>query len=486
MNASELLTQVPLTQIVGNADFEVSFLCFDSRICEKGSLYFALKGTTSDGHQFIDSAIEKGSVAVVCEFLPKEISSNVSYILVKDAYKTMGLMARNFFHDPSSKLKLIGVTGTNGKTSTATLLFDVFTQMGYRCVLLSTVENRIMQQVMPSYHTTPDSISTNQLLWQAVQEGAEYAFMEVSSHGIHQKRTFGLNFIIGAFTNITHDHLDYHSTFQDYLNTKKLFFDELKASAIAISNADDKNGAILLQNTKATKRYYALKSMADYKAKVMENDFDGMLLQFNSKEFWTQLTGKFNAYNLLLVFAIAKELGKNDTEIITAMSLLKRVKGRFETSKSQTGLFFVVDYAHTPDALENVLKSINELRSVNERLIVVFGCGGNRDASKRPIMGDIATSHAQLSIITSDNPRSEDPQAIIADIVKGIEAQNLSKYLVVPDRKEAIKTAIQLAKPKDIILIAGKGHENYQEIKGIKEPFDDQETMIELTKLLNK
>ena len=418
--------------------------------------------------------------------LPEQKEEGITYIKVENSSEVLGLLASNFYGNPSKDLILIGVTGTNGKTSVSTLLFDVFQKMGYLSALISTVEYRIGNEVFPSTHTTPDIVTLNKILSKAVEQGCQYAFMEVSSHGIHQGRIDGLNFRIAGFTNITHDHLDYHKTFLDYLNTKKRFFDELPQTAVAITNIDDKNGLVMLQNTKAKKKTYALKTLADYQGKLLEADFNGMLLNFNSKEFWTTLTGKFNVYNLLLVFAIARELGFEENEILTVISQLKRVNGRFETLKSEGGIVFVVDYAHTPDALENILDSINEIRTKNERLITVFGCGGDRDKEKRPEMGKVATRKSTLAIITSDNPRTEDPMQIIKEIEAGIEVENFSKYTTIPDRKEAIKMAIKFAEPKDIILVAGKGHETYQEINGVRHHFDDKEVILELTKLMGK
>ncbi|MDN3608049.1 UDP-N-acetylmuramoyl-L-alanyl-D-glutamate--2,6-diaminopimelate ligase [Kaistella yonginensis] len=486
MNLEEVLHRIPVLEIIGNKDREISELIFDSRKAVEHSLYVAIKGTISDGHDFINSSSEKGAIAIVCEHIPTEIKTEITYIKVQDAAKTLGHLASNFYGNPSSRLNLIGITGTNGKTSVTTLLFDIFKILGFKSALISTVEYRIGDEVIPSTHTTPDIIRVNQILAKAVAKGCEYAFMEVSSHGIHQHRTTGLQFKIAGFTNITHDHLDYHKTFDQYLKTKKRFFDELTSEAIAITNIDDKNGNVLLQNTKAKKKSYALKTMADFHGKITEIDFNGMLLNFNGKEFWTTLTGKFNASNLLLAYAIAIESGFHEDDILPAISQLKRVNGRFETLKSPGGIFFVVDYAHTPDALENVLDSINEIRTKNERLITIFGCGGDRDVAKRPEMGKIATRKSTLAIITSDNPRTENPSDIIKEIEAGVEPQNFSKYTSIPDRREAIKMAIKFAEPKDIVVVAGKGHETYQEINGMKNHFDDKETIIELTRLMSK
>ena len=486
MIITALVNRIPVVEIHGNENREVSELVIDSRKVTANSLYMAMRGTVVDGHSFITSAIEKGATTIVCEELPEVLDENVTYIKVKDSSKALGHLASNFYGNPSEQLKLIGVTGTNGKTSVSTLLFDVFTNLGYPSALLSTVEIRIGEEIIPATHTTPDVITINKILAEAVEKGCEYAFMEVSSHGIAQNRIEGLHFKVAGFTNLTHDHLDYHKTFEEYLKTKKRFFDQLEDTAIAITNVDDKNGNVMLQNTKAKKKSYALKTMADYHGKLLEVDFNGMLLNFNGKEFWTTLTGKFNVYNLLLVFGIAAELGFEQDEILQAISKLKRVSGRFETFKSDGGIFFIVDYAHTPDALENILDSINDIRTKNERLITVFGCGGDRDHSKRPEMGNIATKKSTLAIITSDNPRTEDPGQIIKEIEAGVEPQNFSKYTSIPDRKEAIKMAIKFAEPKDIVLVAGKGHETYQEINGVKHHFDDKETINELWRLMSK
>lgn len=486
MQLIELLKRIPVLEIQGNENREISQLVFDSRKVTESSLYIAVRGTVADGHSFIASSVEKGAKAIVCEEFPENLDERITYVKVKDSSKALGHLASNFYGNPSEKLKLIGVTGTNGKTSVSTLLFDVFKNLGYDSALLSTVEIRIADQIIPATHTTPDVITINKILAQAVEEGCEFAFMEVSSHGIAQNRIEGLHFKIAGFTNLTHDHLDYHKTFDEYLKTKKRFFDELDANAVAITNIDDKNGNVMLQNTKATKKSYALKTMADYHGRLLEVDFNGMLLNFNGKEFWTTLTGKFNVYNLLLVFGIASEIGFDSDEILQAISKLKRVSGRFETFKSDGGIIFIVDYAHTPDALENILNSINDIRTKNERLITVFGCGGDRDHAKRPEMGNIATKKSTLAIITSDNPRTEDPAAIIKEIEAGVEPQNFSKYTSIPDRKEAIKMAIKFAEPKDIVLVAGKGHETYQEINGVKHHFDDKETINELWKLMSK
>ena len=486
MQLEQILHRIPVLEIHGNTNRDISDVVFDSRKVVDGSMYVAISGTVADGHQFINSAIEKGAIAIVCEEFPENFLEEIVYIKVKNTAKSLGSLAANFYGNPSENLTLIGITGTNGKTSTSTLLFDLLDLLGKKSALISTVEYRIGTEIIPSTHTTPDIITLNQILRKAVDSGCEYAIMEVSSHGIHQYRTEGLSFKIAGFTNITHDHLDYHKTFIDYLNTKKKFFDELSEDAIAITNIDDKNGKVMVQNTKATVKTFAMKTLADYHGKMMEADFNGMLLHFNNQEFWSTLSGKFNVYNLLLTFGIAVELGFSEIDVLKSLSQLKRVAGRFELLKSEGGIFFVVDYAHTPDALENVLNSINEIRTKNERLICVFGCGGDRDTSKRAEMGKIASSKSTLAIITSDNPRTEDPLQIIKEIEAGVEPQNFSKYTTIPDRKEAIKMAIKFAEPKDIILVAGKGHETYQDINGVKHHFDDKETLLELASKMGK
>jgi len=486
MTLDQLILQVPYLEIVGKTDREIAALVSDSRQTGPSTLYVAVQGTLADGHDYINAAADKGAEAIVCEKLPGEINADVTYILVQDSARALGKLAANFYGNPSEKLSLIGITGTNGKTSVTTMLFDIFKNLGFKSALISTVEYRIADKILPSTHTTPDVITLNKLLSQAVDAGCEYAFMEVSSHGIHQRRTEGLNFKVAGFTNISHDHLDYHHTFSEYLKTKKQFFDNLSPDAVAITNLDDKNGSVMLQNTTAKKKSYALKTMADYHGKVIEADFNGMLMSFQGKEFWTTFSGKFNAYNLLLAYAVAVECGFDTEDVLKAISTLSRVKGRFETLKSDGGIFFVIDYAHTPDALDNILESINEIRTKNERLITVFGCGGDRDHEKRPEMGKIATRKSTLAIITSDNPRTEKPEDIIKEIESGVEPQNYSKYTSIPDRRDAIKMAIKFAEPKDIILIAGKGHENYQEINGERVHFDDKETVLELARMMSK
>ena len=486
MHLEELLTKITILEKAGPENPPVSEIVFDSRKVVENAIYVALKGTISDGHSFIDSSVEKGASVIICETLPENLNKKITYLKVENSSKTLGQLASNFYGNPSEKLNLIGITGTNGKTSVTTVLFDIFKILGFKSALISTVENRIGDETFPSTHTTPDVISLNKILAEAVEKKCEYCFMEVSSHGIDQNRTEGLHFKIAGFTNISHDHLDYHKTFDNYIKTKKRFFDELSSDSIAITNVDDKNGNVMLQNTRANKKTYALKTMADFHGKLLEADFNGMLLNFNGKEFWTTLSGKFNVYNLLLAFAVTTECGFHEDDILQAISKLQRVKGRFETLKSDGGIFFIIDYAHTPDALENILDSINEIRTKNERVITVFGCGGDRDHEKRLEMGKIATRKSTLAIITSDNPRTENPAEIIKEIEAGVEPQNFSKYTTIPDRKEAIKMAIKFSEPKDIILIAGKGHEDYQEINGVKHHFDDRETVLELARLMSK
>lgn len=480
----QLITSVKGATITGNAKVTVLHLTYDSRQVGEGSLFFAVKGTQVDGHQFIDQVIEKGAAAIVCEQLPSQLNPTVTYIKVNDTSEAMGLMAAEFYDHPSSKLKLTAITGTNGKTTVATLLFRLFRAFGHNVGLLSTVQNQINETVIPSTHTTPDSIRINELLEHMVEQGCEYAFMEASSHAIHQNRIKGLHFAGTVFTNITHDHLDYHETFANYIAAKKKLFDEVNDDAFALTNKDDKNGLVMLQNTKATRYTYSIKSMADFKAKILESDFTGMLLNVDEQEAWFRLVGNFNAYNLLAVYGAAFLLGKDKLDIIKHLSNIEAVKGRFEYVRSEQGVIAIVDYAHTPDALKNTLDTINEIRTQNEQLITVVGCGGNRDAAKRPVMADIATEHSTKVIFTSDNPRNENPETIIDEMQKGVKPLHFKKTLRITDRREAIKAAIAQAEKGDIILIAGKGHENYQEINGVKHHFDDKETVLELFELM--
>lgn len=486
MKLKDLLYKVELIEIIGNVDSEIISVEFDSRKIQSGTLFIAQSGTQVDGHDFIQTSIENGAIAIICERKPAEINPNVTYVLVANSSIALGIIASNLYGNPTEKLKLIGITGTNGKTTTATLTYNLLESLGYPTVLISTIRILVHGSEYPSSHTTPDILTLNKIFSEAVEKGCEYAVMEVSSHGIHQNRIAGLNFKIGVFSNITHDHLDYHKTFAEYIKAKKKFFDELPKSSLALTNIDDKNGIVMLQNSPAKRYSYALKTDADFKAKILENQFDGMLLLLDGKEFWTPLIGQFNAYNLLAVYSIASLLEIEQEEILTHLSKLKNVDGRFQTFKSQGGIVAIVDYAHTPDALENVLNTIQNIRTRNEKLITIVGCGGDRDRMKRPEMGKMAARMSELAIFTSDNPRSEDPEKILKEVESGVEPQFYNRTLKITDRKEAIKTAYKMAEKGDIILIAGKGHETYQEIKGVKHHFDDLETAQELSNQLNK
>lgn len=486
MQLKDLLYKVNIQELVGNPTQDISSVQFDSRKVESNTLFVAQSGTQVDGHDFIEKAIDAGAIAVVCERKPEYLKEQVTYVIVENSSIALGVIASNLYDNPTEKLKLIGITGTNGKTTTATLTYNLLESLGFATILVSTIRILIHGKEYPSSHTTPDILTLNKIFNEAVEAGCEYAVMEVSSHGIHQNRIAGLNFQLGVFSNITHDHLDYHKTFAEYIKAKKKFFDELPKSAHSLTNIDDKNGVVMLQNTHSTKHSYALKTDADFKAKVLENQLDGMLLNLDGKEFWTPLIGQFNAYNLLAVYSIARILGFEQEEILTSLSKLKNVDGRFQSVITEGGILAIVDYAHTPDALQNVLNTIQNIRTRNEKLITVVGCGGDRDTTKRPEMAQIASHESDLAIFTSDNPRSEDPEAILADMEKGVEPLNYKKTLKITDRKEAIKTALKMAERGDIILIAGKGHETYQEIKGVKHHFDDMETTIELSKQLNK
>ncbi|HEY8400815.1 MAG TPA: UDP-N-acetylmuramoyl-L-alanyl-D-glutamate--2,6-diaminopimelate ligase [Cytophagaceae bacterium] len=482
----DILYKVSLVSVSGITDIEVSAIEFDSRNVTPGCLFVAISGTNVDGHNFIDLAIEKGAIAILCEVLPSGLKEGVTYVQVTNSNQALGIVASNFYGNPSSKLKLVGVTGTNGKTTTATLLHKLFIKLGYRTGLLSTVENKINEEVIPSTHTTPDAVALNKLLADMVAKGCTNAFMEVSSHAVVQHRISGLTFAGAVFTNITHDHLDYHKTFEEYIKAKKMFFDHLPSSAFALVNADDKRGGVMLQNTKAAKHTYALKTVADFKAKVKSNTFQGLELDIDNRDVWFKLIGSFNAYNLLAVYASAVLLGEDQEEVLTQLSTLSSARGRFEQIISPTGITAIVDYAHTPDALKNVLETIADIRQGMERIVTVVGCGGNRDAAKRPVMADIACRLSDQVILTSDNPREEEPQEIINQMMKGVSVTDMKKTLSILDRREAIKTACALAQPNDIILIAGKGHETYQEIKGVKHPFDDKQVVREIFQLLEK
>ena len=482
----DILYKVAIEAVKGPTDIAINKIDFDSRKIEANDVFVAIRGSISDGHDFIEKAIQKGATAVICDAFPDTINNEVTYVQVKDTNSALAFMAANYFSEPSKNLKLVGITGTNGKTTIASLLFQLFQKAGFKVGLLSTVKIVVDKVEHKATHTTPDSITINHYLKEMVDNGVEYCFMEVSSHGIHQKRTEALHFVGGIFTNLSHDHLDYHPTFAEYRDVKKTFFDNLPKSAFALTNSDDKNGQVMLQNTAARKRTYALKSYADYKAQILENQLSGLLLKINGNEVWVKLIGTFNAYNLLAIYGTAVELGMESLEVLRLLSDLESVAGRFQFIVSATNITAIVDYAHTPDALDNVLRTINDIRTTNEQLITVVGCGGNRDKTKRPIMADIATALSDKAILTSDNPRDEDPEVIISEMEKGVAPQNYKKLLAITDRKQAIKTACQLAQPNDIILIAGKGHETYQEVKGIRQHFDDMETVKEILEQLNK
>ena len=481
MKLSELLKNINPTTIKGSTEVEITGVNIDSRKIANGHLFIAMKGTQVDGHQFIGKAIELGAVAVLLEDMPDTLNENVTYVQVESTEKTAGEVATLFYGDPSHKLKLVGVTGTNGKTTIATLLYNMFRKFGHKVGLLSTVCNYVDDQPIPADHTTPDPIELNRLLADMVAAGCEYAFMECSSHAIHQHRIGGLDFTGAIFTNLTRDHLDYHKTFENYRNAKKMFFDGLSKHAFAITNADDKNGMIMVQNTKATIKTYSTKRMADFRAKILECHFEGMYLEIDGKEVGVQFIGKFNVSNLLTVYGAAKMLGKKTDEILLALSTLKSVNGRLEPIQSPEGFTAIVDYAHTPDALENVLAAIHDvLDNKGGHIITVCGAGGHRDKGKRPLMAQEAVKQSDTVILTSDNPRDEDPQAIINDMMAGLDATQRKKVLNIVDRKEAIRTASMMAKKGDVILVAGKGHETYQEINGVKHHFDDHEVIREI------
>lgn len=480
----DILYKAGIEEVLGSTQMAIEKICFDSREIEKFSLFVAVTGTQVDGHQFIEKAINDGAVAIICEEFPAEKQEGITYVRVKNSSEALGVAASNFYDNPSSEIKLIGVTGTNGKTTTATLLHDLYIQLGHKAGLLSTVVNKIGTEEISSTHTTPDAIQLNALLRYMIAEGCEYCFMEVSSHAIHQNRIAGVDFVGGIFTNITHDHLDYHKTFDEYLKAKKQFFDGLGENAFALTNKDDKNGEVMMQNTSAKKYTYALKSMSDYSCKVIENDFSGMLLNIDGSEVWTKLIGNFNAYNLLAIYSTALLLGEEKLTVLTAISNLISVDGRFQYIKSPNNVAGIVDYAHTPDALKNVLKTINEIRTGNEQLITLVGCGGDRDKDKRPIMAKIACELSDKIILTSDNPRSENPDEIIKDMRQGVDGVHFKKVLAITNREEAIKTACSLANEGDVILIAGKGHEKYQEVNGEKLPFDDLQILQQTFEIL--
>ncbi len=476
-----IINDISITKIIGTTDLSINHLVFDSRKVKAADVFVAVRGHALDGHQFIDKAIRNGASVIVLEQLPATIAEKTTYLLVDNSAEALGQMATSFYGHPSQQLKLIGITGTNGKTTTATLLFDLFTSMGYKVGLLSTVANRIAEKTIPSTHTTPDAVGLNALLSQMVEAGCDYAFMEVSSHAVHQRRIAGITFAGGVFTNLTHDHLDYHGTFRDYIYAKKQFFDDLPKAAFALTNIDDKQGEVMVQNTKAKIAKYSLRRLTDYKARIIDNSLAGLHLELNEVEFFSRLIGGFNAYNLLAVYATADLLGMDKMEILTKMSDLQSAEGRFEyLIHPTTFVYAIVDYAHTPDALEKVLSTLKKLRRSKEQILTVVGCGGDRDKRKRPIMAKVAVQYSDQVILTSDNPRSEDPDTIIQEMEEGIASEDKNKVLSITNRSQAIRTACKLARPGDFVLVAGKGHEKYQEIKGVKHPFDDQQIIKEI------
>jgi UDP-N-acetylmuramoyl-L-alanyl-D-glutamate--2,6-diaminopimelate ligase len=482
----DILYRVHLKQVHGSTDITVTGIQIDSRKLEAGNVFVAIKGALSDGHVFIDKAIAAGAVAVVCEMMPQSLQEGVTYLEVADSQEAVAYMAHQFYDEPSAKIKLVGVTGTNGKTTIATVLFKLFTRLGYKCGLVSTVQNQVGEEIIPSTHTTPDAVSLNALLKLMADAGCSHVFMECSSHAIHQHRITGLQFAGALFSNITHDHLDYHKTFDEYIRVKKSFFDHLPASAFAISNADDKRGEVMLQNTLAAKYMYSLKTMAAFKGKILENALTGLIMTVNDKEVHFRLIGEFNAYNLLAVYGAAVCLGEDSEEVLTALSMLSGAEGRFDYVISSGLIIGIVDYAHTPDALENVLMTIKKLRKGHEQVITVVGCGGDRDKTKRPVMAQTACDLSDRVILTSDNPRTEEPETILKDMEAGLSSSARRKYISITDRKEAIRMAVSYAGPEDIILVAGKGHEKYQDIKGVKHPFDDKQVLLEMFAALNK
>ncbi|MDB5009536.1 MAG: UDP-N-acetylmuramoyl-L-alanyl-D-glutamate--2,6-diaminopimelate ligase [Mucilaginibacter sp.] len=482
---SDILEGLAFTELQGSVDVEISEVVFDSRRVVPGCLFVAVKGTVVDGHDYIEQAVKDGAIAVICEELPAHVTGEVDFLMVANSAIALGIVSANFYDNPSNKLKLVGVTGTNGKTTIVTLLYKLFRDLGYKCGLLSTVENQVNGKVIPSTHTTPDPVELNKLMDEMVAQGCDYCFMEVSSHAVAQHRIEGLNFSGGIFTNLTHDHLDYHKTFDSYLKAKKAFFDGLLKSAFALTNNDDKNGSVMLQNTRAHKKTYGLKSMADYKAKILENQFGGLLLQIDGEDVWFKMVGTFNAYNLLAVYGAAMLLEQDKAKVLTSLSKLSGAEGRFDYVVAPNKVIGIVDYAHTPDAVQNVLSTIHDIRKGSEKVITVIGCGGDRDKTKRPIMAKVACEWSDKVILTADNPRSEDPAQIIKDMEAGVDPAFKRYTISIADRREAIKTACLLAAPGDIILLAGKGHEKYQEINGVKNHFDDKEELLNQFKLMN-
>lgn len=476
----DILKKVDLLESIGDLDIRLASVVFDSRKVTKGSLFIATRGTQVDGHHYIAKAIEMGAIAIVCEEIPIEKKESVVYIKVENSQKAVGLIASKWFDEPSRKLNLVGVTGTNGKTTIATLLHQLFSRLGYYCGLISTIENKIGEQIIPSTHTTPDAIALNALLEEMVEKGCGYCFMEVSSHALDQGRTAGLDFDGAIFTNLSHDHLDYHVDFASYLKAKKSFFDNLKKSAFAITNEDDKNGMVMLQNCHAEKKTYSLRTLGDFNARIIENHINGLNLNIDGLDVWFRLTGEFNAYNLLAIYGTAIMLGQDKDEVLSHMSTIASANGRFDLMVSPEGITAIVDYAHTPDALENVLKTIKDINTDKGRVLTVVGAGGNRDKSKRPEMAKIGATYSQQLILTSDNPRFENPEDIISDMKAGLNPSELRKTIAITNREEAIKTAFAMAQTKDIILVAGKGHETYQEINGERQHFDDKEVINKL------
>ncbi len=475
-----------MKEVHGSTNLAVKDIQIDSRKVSKDSVFVAIRGEQVDGHKFIDKAIELGAVVIVCETLPTKLNDAITYLQVNNSHEAVAYMAHNFYDEPSAKIKLVGVTGTNGKTTIATVLFKLFSQLGYTCGLISTVQNQVAEEIIPATHTTPDAVSLNALLKHMLDKGCTHVFMECSSHAIHQHRITGLNFAGAIFSNITHDHLDYHKTFEEYIKVKKSFFDSLSSSAFAISNRDDKRGEVMLQNTHAKKFYYSLKTVAEFKGKILDNALTGLQMMVNNIEVHFRLIGEFNAYNLLAVYGAAICLGEKSDEVLTALSLLNGAEGRFDYMISNQFVIGIIDYAHTPDALQNVLLTIKKLRKGHEQVITVVGCGGDRDKTKRPIMAQTACDLSDRVILTSDNPRTEDPNVILNDMQVGLTSAAKRKYISIADRKEAIKTAVSFAKSEDIILVAGKGHEKYQDINGTKFPFDDKEVLKEMFDLLNR
>ena len=486
MQLKDILYGVRITAVSGTTTCDIASVQFDSREVQKSDAFVAIKGTITDGHKYIDAVVKAGARAIICEELPAAMVDDVTYVQVESGNQALALMASNYYGTPSKNLKLVGVTGTNGKTTVSSLLYQLFKKAGYKVGLLSTIKIMVDDTEFPTKHTTPDALVINKHLKLMNDAGVEYCFMEVSSHGIHQKRTEGLAFAGAIFTNLSHDHLDYHKTFAEYRDTKKILFDQLPKTAFALTNLDDKNGLIMLQNTKARKATYALKNYADYRAQILENQFDGQLLKINDNELWSKLIGHFNAYNMLAIYATADLLGMDQLETLRLISELENVDGRFQYYISKNRITAIVDYAHTPDALKNVLETINTLRTGNENVITVVGCGGDRDRSKRPVMGNIATEMSNKVIFTSDNPRTESPAEIITEMEAGVEPQNVKKMLSIENREQAIKTACQLAADNDIILVAGKGHETYQETNGVRVEFDDFKIVKELLSSLDK